>query len=105
MCGDEVTMHHRDGRGEKAPTAPPLVPPMTDTWTRPPTRRVRPVCEPSSSASVLRRTAGIDTLWESAKRKGRGHMDTKIASRVWWAIALSGALAVIFGLVCLFYTN
>jgi uncharacterized membrane protein HdeD (DUF308 family) len=32
-------------------------------------------------------------------------MDTKTISRIWWAIALRGALAVIFGLVALFYSG
>ena len=32
-------------------------------------------------------------------------MDTKTVSRVWWAIALRGALAVLFGVVALFYTG
>ncbi|HEX9412153.1 MAG TPA: HdeD family acid-resistance protein [Ktedonobacterales bacterium] len=32
-------------------------------------------------------------------------MDTKTVSRVWWAIAVRGALAVLFGVVALFYTG
>jgi uncharacterized membrane protein HdeD (DUF308 family) len=32
-------------------------------------------------------------------------MDTKTVSRIWWTIALRGALAVVFGLVALFYSG
>ena len=32
-------------------------------------------------------------------------MDTTMISRVWWAIALRGVLAVLFGVVALFYTG
>lgn len=32
-------------------------------------------------------------------------MDTKIVSRIWWAMALRGVLAILFGVVALFYTG
>jgi uncharacterized membrane protein HdeD (DUF308 family) len=32
-------------------------------------------------------------------------MDAKIVSRVWWSIALRGVLAILFGIVALFYTG
>src|SRR5262249_29238616 len=32
-------------------------------------------------------------------------MDTKIASRVWWAMALRGILAIIFGIIALIFTG
>lgn len=32
-------------------------------------------------------------------------MDTSMVSRIWWAIALRGVLAILFGIVALFYTG
>src|SRR5437588_664543 len=32
-------------------------------------------------------------------------MDSKIVSRVWWSLALRGALAILFGIVAFFYTG
>lgn len=32
-------------------------------------------------------------------------MDTKTVSRIWWAMALRGVLAIVFGIVALFYTG
>jgi uncharacterized membrane protein HdeD (DUF308 family) len=32
-------------------------------------------------------------------------MDTKIVSRIWWAVALRGILAVLFGIIALIYTG
>jgi uncharacterized membrane protein HdeD (DUF308 family) len=35
----------------------------------------------------------------------RNSMDTKIVSQMWWSLVLRGALAVLFGIVALFYTG
>ncbi len=32
-------------------------------------------------------------------------MDTKVASRIWWTFAVSGALAIVFGLIALFHVR
>jgi len=40
----------------------------------------------------------------SGRKVGEG-MDKAMISRVWWAIALRGVLAILFGVVALFYTN
>jgi uncharacterized membrane protein HdeD (DUF308 family) len=32
-------------------------------------------------------------------------MDTKIVSRIWWSLVLRGGLAILFGIVALFYTG
>ena len=35
----------------------------------------------------------------------RNSMDTKIVSRIWWSLVLRGGLAILFGIVALFYTG
>src|SRR5258708_26392428 len=32
-------------------------------------------------------------------------MDTKIVSRIWWAVALRGILAILFGIIALIFTG
>jgi uncharacterized membrane protein HdeD (DUF308 family) len=32
-------------------------------------------------------------------------MDSKIVSRIWWALAIQGVLAIVFGIVAFFYTG
>jgi Short repeat of unknown function (DUF308) len=38
-------------------------------------------------------------------RKGQRSLDKSMVSRIWWAVVLRGILAILFGVVALFYTG